>query len=410
MPYTLGKLERPDARPPSWREFGRDLGRTEVVNGTVGALFAMSGPVAIILSVGVAGGLSRNLIASWVFGIFVLNGLLTILASWSFRQPLAFFWTIPGTVVVGQALDNLSWPEVLGAYVATAVLILALGLTGQVERVMSLLPMPVVMAMVAGTFLTFGLDLVRAVGDDAAVAVPMVAIFVAASAWPVVGRRCPPILGALVVGAIAVIAFGRVDGDQLGGDWLARPEIQVPVFTWSAITQLVVPLTITVVVVQNGQGRAVLLAAGHRPPMNLATVACGLWSLPAAAVGAISTCLTGPTNALLTASGERHRHYAAGVWCGLVGIVFGLFAPGAITLMSATPPAFVAVLGGLALLRALGSAFAEAFSGPAATGALVALLVTIANVQILNIGAAFWGIVIGVAVARLVDREAAPVR
>lgn len=390
-------------------EVVRDLGRTELVNGTVGALFAMSGPVAIILSVGVAGGLSRELIASWVFGIFVLNGVLTILASWAFRQPLAFFWTIPGTVVVGQSLDSLTWPEVLGAYVVTALLITAVGLTGQVERVMSLLPMPVVMAMVAGTFLTFGLDLVRAVGDDAAVAVPMVLIFVAATAWPALGRWCPPILGALVVGAACVVAAGRLNTSNLTGAWLAQPQLQTPSFTWNAMAQLVLPLAITVVVVQNGQGRAVLLAAGHRPPMNLATVACGIWSLPAAAVGAISTCLTGPTNALLTASGSRDRHYAAAIWCGLVGIVFGSLAPGAIELMSATPPAFIAVLGGLALLRALGGAFAEAFSGPASTGALVALLVTIANVQLLNISAAFWGLVIGLVVARVVDRPAAPV-
>lgn len=68
---------------------------------------------------------------------------------------LGFFWTIPGTVVVGTAFASLSWPEVVGAYVLTALLVLAIGLTGHVDRVMSLLPMPVVMAMVAGVFLGF---------------------------------------------------------------------------------------------------------------------------------------------------------------------------------------------------------------------------------------------------------------
>ena len=48
--------------------------------------------------------------------MFFLNGLLTVLACWLYRQPLAFFWTIPGTVLVGPALAHLSFAEVIGAF------------------------------------------------------------------------------------------------------------------------------------------------------------------------------------------------------------------------------------------------------------------------------------------------------
>ena len=40
-------------------------------------------------------------------------------------------------------------------------------------------------------------------------------------------------------------------------------------------------------------------------------------------VGAVSTCLTGPTNALLSASGERSRQYTAGLVCGLLAQIYG---------------------------------------------------------------------------------------
>ena len=43
---------------------------------------------------------------SWVFGVFFVNGLITILFCWLYRQPLAFFWTIPGTVLVGPVADT----------------------------------------------------------------------------------------------------------------------------------------------------------------------------------------------------------------------------------------------------------------------------------------------------------------
>lgn len=402
---TAPRFERPSWPPPGLGKLRRDSGVSYLANGLIGLVFAATGPIAVIMTVGVQGGLSTPQLSSWIFGIFFLNGLLTALASWLYRQPLAFFWTIPGTVVVGGSLDHLTWPEVLGAFVVTALVILAVGLTGWVRPVMAALPMPIVMAMVAGVFLQFGLDLVGAFGLDAAVAVPMVGVFLLLSVVTTLGRRLPPILGALLAGVAAVALSGRFQPPAGEAGWLAQPMLQAPQWSWQAMVELVVPLVVTVLVVQNGQGIAVLSQAGHRPPINVATVACGLWSLPAAAVGAVSTCLTGPTNALLTASGQRHRHYVAGVVCGVLAMIVGLLAPAFVRLMLATPEAFVAVLGGLAMLRALQGAFVTAFGGRFTLGALVALLVTVSGVTPLNISAAFWGLVAGMAVSALMERD-----
>lgn len=181
--------------------------------------------------------------------------------------------------------------------------------------------------------------------------------------------------------------------------------LQVPQWSAQALVELVVPLAITVLVVQNGQGVAVLRAAGHRAPVTVVTVACGVWSLLSAAVGAVSTCLTGPTNALLTASGERHRHYTAGIVCGLLAMAFGLFAPLFTRLMLATPAAFVAALGGLAMLRVLQAAFTTAFGGRCTFGALVTFVVTVSDITVLNIGGAFWGLLAGLTVSWLLEPD-----
>lgn len=399
---TSPVFERPTHSPPRARELLSHLGGQEWANGLVAATFSMTGPVAVILAVGSRGGLSAEQISSWVFGVFVLNGLLTVLASWLYRQPLAFFWTIPGTVVVGKALAHLTWPEVVGAFVATGVLVLLLGLTGQVRRVMTLLPTPVVMAMVAGVFLRFGLDLVDALVADALVVVPMVLVFVALTGRPAAARWLPPVLGSLVTGLAVVLLTERYAPGE-GTRWWAAPVIASPDWSWAAMVELVVPLAITVLVVQNGQGRAVLTGAGHRPPMNAATVACGVWSLGAAAVGAVSTCLTGPTNALLVASGRRERQYAAAIVCGLLAVGFGLLAPGLVRGMLGMPVAFVAALGGLAMLRPLQGAFVGAFGDRLTLAALVTFLVTVSDLTVLNIGGAFWGLVAGLLTARLLE-------
>ena len=138
--------------------------------------------------------------------------------------------------------------------------------------------------------------------------------------------------------------------------------------------------------------------------------ACGAGSIVTAFVGAVSTCLTGPVNAIISSSGDRRRHYTAGIFVGLLALAFGLFAPFFTRLMLATPKAFIAALAGLAMLRVLQTAFAVSFRDRFALGALVTFLVTVADVPILNIGAPFWGLVFGYGASRLLERSDFPAR
>jgi benzoate membrane transport protein len=397
-------LERPPAAPPSLARVIGDLSPTAAANGVIGFIFAASGPVAIILSTGQRGGLGPAELASWLFGAFFLNGVLSIVLSWRWRMPLVFFWTIPGTVLVGPALVHASHAEVLGAFVATGVLVTALGASGWVRRGMAAVPMPIVMGMVAGVFLRFGLDLVRAVHADAAIAAPMVLAFVALSALPRLGRRVPPMIGALLVGAAAVVLADRLRWPAGASLAIVPPSLYVPSFSLPVLLELVVPLAITVLVVQNGQGFAVLKSAGHEAPVNVVTIACGVMSVLAAAVGTVSTCLTGPTNAIVASSGERERHYTGAIMVGLLAVAFGLAASSFTTLMLATPPAFIATLAGLAMLRVLHAAFSTAFRDRFPVGALASFLVTVADLPLLGVGAPFWGLVAGVALSWAMER------
>ncbi len=397
-------IERPSGKPPDLRQVFADFGPLYASNGFISWLFAVSAPVAIILSVGSNGGLPENEIASWIFGVFFVNGLITILFCRLYQQPLVLLWTIPGTVLVGQSLNHLTFPEIVGAYYGTAALLLVLGATGRVKRAMLLVPMPIVMGMVAGVFLRFGLELVHAVFADTAIAGPMVAIWLLLTSVPRLGRRCPPIIGTLLVGALATIILGRFDTSTPLHVELIRPVVQTPAWSAAAMIELVVPLAVTVLAVQNGQGFAVLKAAGHTPPIDAVTIACGIGSAAAAIVGGVSTCLTGPTNAIIVSGGERKRQYTAGIFVGLLSIMFGLFAPTFTRLLLMAPKSAVTALAGLAMLRVLQTAFVTAFKERFSLGALVAFLVTVADVPLLNIGAAFWGLLSGVAISLLLER------
>src|SRR5882672_4944658 len=190
-------LERPVLPLLGPRRVVADFGGSYAAAAIVAFLFSCTGPVAIVLSVGAAGGLSEADIASWLFGGFFLNSLITIAFSLAYRQPLVFLWSIPGAVIVGPALGHLSLAEVIGAYLVTGVVMLLLGLSGWVRR-----------AMHAGVFLRFGIGLVHAFRDDLAIPFVMCAVWLAFSVSPRLGRAVPPLIAALAAGAITIALEG----------------------------------------------------------------------------------------------------------------------------------------------------------------------------------------------------------
>jgi len=367
----------------------------------VAFLFASSGPVAIILAVGARGGLSESDITSWIFAAFCLNSVISLAFTLYYRQPLIFLWSIPGAVLVGPALAHLTFPEVIGAFLATGLLMLLLGLSGWVRRAMDAVPMPIVMAMVAGVFLRFGVDLVLAFRDAFWIAAPMTAAYL-------VFKRIPPLIAALVVGAVAVWILGAFKPPAGALFALASPNFYVPQFSWAAMVELVVPLAITVLAVQNAQGIAILAANGHAAPVNAITSACGAGSIVTGLFGAVSTCLTGPVNAILSSTGDRGRHYIAALFFCALAVAFGLLAPFFTRVLLGTPAAFIATLAGLAMLKVLQTAFTTSFGGRFSFGALLCFLVTVADVAIFRIGAPFWGLLFGLAAAWLMERRQAP--
>lgn len=400
---ALMAIEKPELPRPTLREIARDTGPQEFGTGMVALIFSASGPLAVILAAAAAGGLDPRETSSWIFGAFLGNGLLTLFLTYWYRSPQAYFWTIPGTVIVGDSLTHLSFGEVVGAYLATAVLVFLLGWTGLIGRIMELIPHTIVMAMVAGVFLRFGIELIEAAVGSPLIAVPMIALFVGLTMVPQLAAFAPPVAVAAVVGTIIAIADGQLADGIFDDGILANPVLTMPEFSLAAMAELVVPLAITVVIVQNGQGMAVLKSAGHNQGVNLSAAASGLWSIPQAFLGSSSTCLTGPTNALITSSPVRERQYATAMVTAVGAIVVGLFAPAATGFMLGMPEAFIATLAGIAMLTPLRNAFIAGFSGTFSTGALVCFLVTASNITLLNISAAFWGIVAGCFIAWAMD-------
>jgi benzoate membrane transport protein len=280
----------------------------------------------------------------------------------------------------------------------------ALGATGLATRVMAYVPTPLIMAMVAAMFLPLGVGVVTAFGARFVLTSAMVLAYALASLVPALGRYAPPVVSALIAGVLAMAADPSALLDRPVHWAIVTPIVYAPAFTARALAELVLPLTVTVIGIQNAQGIAYLRTAGYRPPEKAITLASGLASIATGLLGSVPACLTGPVTGIINLSGPTAHRWVSAVVFGVLAILFGLFAPAIASLGLALPPAFIAALGGLAMLAVLQTAFVHAFRGRFALGATVTFIVTASQVTIFNVSAAFWGLVFGAVASALLER------
>jgi benzoate membrane transport protein len=315
-------------------------------NGLVSWIFGAAGPLLIVLQAAAKGHLSDAAVSSWIFGIYGVGGLLTLMMSLYYRQPIGYAFSIPGVILVGASLSHHTLPQVIGAYMITGMLIFLLGFSGAVSALMRILPLPVMMGMVSGVLLPFGTDLFQSVLTDPILdGIPLL-VFLALSYFGKVAKKIPPIMGAIIT---SVILLNILPGSSLGSVslHLAVPHLTLPSFDPSSMGELVIPLVLTVIAIQNAQGIAVLENTGYQPPINAMTSWSGIGSILNSLVGAHSACIAGPMTAILAhdESGDKENRYVSAVVLGVLSCLLACFAPVAAEVPHLIPASLIKTLG-----------------------------------------------------------------
>jgi benzoate membrane transport protein len=387
------------------KEFPKHLSIGSVSSGLMAWLFAVTGPLLIVLQAATQGNLTASETTSWVFAIYLIPGLITLYHAFRFRQPIGYAFSIPGAVLVGASLAHHTFTQVIGAYVVTGVLIYILGISGVVKKIMNVLPMPVMMGMVSGVLLPFGMGLFHAVLENPILnGIPLV-VFLCISFVPTIAQKFPAILGAIVSTAILLWLTHSIDSTGVSFA-LAVPHVYQPSWDLSAMAELVLPLLLTVIAIQNAQGIAVLKSSGYQPPVNPMTIWSGIASFAGAFFGAHTSCVAGPMTAVMsgTEAGKKEVRYTSAVTLGILLIGFGIFAPLAASIPHIVPSSTIQMLGGLAMIGVLTDSLHTSFSTKFKKSALFSFLITISGISLFHIGAPFWGLVGGTFTSFMLER------
>lgn len=379
--------------PPSLR---RDVSPSALLAGLIAIAVCYSGPLVVVLAAAAAGRLDQAHTVSWIWAVSIGSGLTSLLLSWYTRTPVITAWSTPGAALLVGSLGSYSYPAAIGAFVASAVVVAVFGVTGLFGRLIRAIPSGVVNALLAGILFSFGLGIFTELHSAPAVVLTTFAAFLLAKRWA--PRYAVP--AALLVGCVAAkLTVGLPL--HLGHGGFARPVLTVPAFDGAALIGLALPLTLVALASQNAPGLGVLRACGYRPDDRLLIGATGGVSLLLAPFGSPGINIAAITAAICT-SPESHpdprRRYVAGMSTGVLYLLVGCFGAVLVSLFTGLPKQLVAVVAGVALLGSFQGSLAGAVADEQGRdAAVVTFLATASGMTLFGIGAAFWGLLLGVA-------------
>lgn len=331
-------------------------------------------------------------------------GISCIGLSFYYRIPVLTAWSTPGAALLITSLGNFTLAEAIGAFVISSLLITLCGISGWFDRLMRHIPAPLAAAMLAGVLLRFGLDLFRVAPQDPLLLGPLLLAFLLGRhLWP----RYTMVL-VLAMGITLCALRGDLQLDTL--HWqLASPVWTWPSFSFDALFGIALPLFIVTMTSQNMPGITILRAHGYQPATSSLIGWTGLIGLLLAPFGGYAFNLAAITAAICMGKDvdpDASRRWPAAVWAGGFYLLTGCFGASVAALFTAFPATLVTCVAGLALLGTIGSSLHTALQqDEAREAALLTFIITASGISLLGVGAACWGLLVGVILHQVNQRR-----
>jgi len=365
-----------------------------LVAGLVSVIVNYGGTFILVFQAAKVAGLSPELTASWVWSISIGVGVTGIVLSWTAREPIITAWSTPAAAFLITALATTPYAEAVCAYLLSAAAFVALGLSGYFEKAIRLIPPGIAAGLLAGILLQFGIGAFGGMSIDPVLAGLLILTYLVLKRFT--ARYA--VVGILVLGLTFLLIEDRVDLSGLALQ-LAAPVFTMPAFSLNATLSVALPLFLITLTGQYMPGMLVLRNDGFKTSANPIVTVTGLGSLLMAPFGSHAFNIAAITAAICTgreAHEDPSRRWIAGIAAGVFYILVGVFGVTLAALFMAFPATFITTLAGLALLGAIGGSLAGAMADAQAREAsLITFLAAAANISLLGIGGAFWGLVIG---------------
>ncbi|SHF23239.1 benzoate membrane transport protein [Lampropedia hyalina DSM 16112] len=365
-----------------------------IVAGLISVIVNYGGTFILVFQAAKMAGLSPELTASWVWSISIGVGVTGLVLSGMTREPIITAWSTPAAAFLVTALAHTPYAEAVGAYLISAAAFVLLGLSGCFEKVIRLIPPGVAAGLLAGILLQFGIGAFGGMNVDPLLAGLLIVAYVVLKRFT--ARYA--VVGILVLGLAFLLIQNRIDLSGLELKF-AAPVFTLPAFSVNTLLSVALPLFLITLTGQYMPGMLVLRGDGFKTSANPIVTITGLGSLLMAPFGSHAFNIAAITAAICTgreAHEDPSKRWIAGIAAGSFYILVGIFGVTLAAVFAAFPATFITTLAGLALLGTIGGSLASAMADAKTREAsLITFLAAAANIKLLGIGGAFWGLMIG---------------
>ena len=332
--------------------------------------------------------------------MLVFYGTLSIFLSWRHKMPLSVVWSTPGAALLaGSTLTGVGFSNVMGGILITGILLALTGLWPKLGELVSRIPKSVASAMLAGVIFNFCVAPFIASAQYPMLVLPVILVWILLY-W------LAPLWASPVAIVLAFTLIGINQGLSVSAaDWMIGINLVQPEFSIASVFSIALPLYLVAMASQNIPGIAIMKSFGYEVPFRSSLVTTGLGTVVASFFGGFVMNLAAIT-AALNANEQAHKdpskRWLASVSGGLVYWVFAIFAGIAVAFVYQTPRELLLAASGLALLPTIVNSFnVMVETAEQRLPAVITFLVASSGVAFFSVGAAFWAILLGLALIAL---------
>lgn len=382
----------------------KDLNHKNIAAGIVSALLAITGPPALILEAASHGNFTATQTILWMFSVYVFGGIFSIIIPLYYRMPIVGAHSITGVAFLATVTAQFTFPELIGAYIMSGLLMLLIGYFGVFSKLLEYVPKQIIAVMLAGMITKYMVNFIVSVNQLPVVGGAALLSYFVFSKWK---NRIPPMVAAIVTGTILLILTQPLNPSGLTSSFIV-PTLQLPQFNPLSFLSVSIPLALLILSNDAAVGIGALEQNDYRPPVNRVITFSGVFSIVTSFFGGQSANVAGMMSAICSdeEAGPKEKRYMGAVVSGIIILLFGLFSWKLVPVIQVLPKEFTSILVGFALLGVFGNSLSLGFSTPTMKmSAAFSFVIAISNITIFSIGAPVWSLVVGTFIARFIEEN-----
>ncbi len=365
----------------------------------IASLVGFGGTLALVIAAAAAVRATPLQLSSWVAAICLAKAASSLVLSVRYRMPIVSAWSTAGAALIGTS-QGFGMNAAVGAFLLAAGLVMLTATLKPLGTLVARIPASVASAMLAGILFQFAIALFRGAEAAPMLVLPLLVLFLVMRLVNPMGA----VLAVLFAGIALTFALG-LNAPLPATLRLSEMVLITPTLEPAALVGLGLPLYLVTMASQNLPGLAVLRADGYDPPARAIFAVTGFFSFVSAFFGAHTTNLAAISAAICTgpdAHPDPAKRWIAGIFYAGFWVLLALVGASSVSLFAAMPGALIATVAGCALMGSLASSLGQALAADSQRfAAMITFAVTASGITFFGIGAAFWGLLAGLAVIGL---------